>query len=237
MESPTYSNKWVRMFLRLAREYCEFTDCGSRNVGCVLVRDKIPIAFGKNGPPSKCENNSKRINLIHKLGDKEHEEPWYDEVNCIINVPMFPGVIGGYGNSKETTCLSKDPSICSLVQDHMNGKNICPRKLLGYGSTCGYHICSCNHAERNAIAYAAREGNSTNNSSCFLYPFSPCKDCVGILVAAGVREIYTLRMCDDKLARIILEQAGISVFLVKEELLEISPDSSEINNPYVTQYK
>lgn len=46
------------------------------------------------------------------------------------------------------------------------------------------------HAEENAIANAARKGNSTNG--CTLYvPWYPCAGCAGDIVQAGINEIVT----------------------------------------------
>jgi len=46
------------------------------------------------------------------------------------------------------------------------------------------------HAERNAIYNCAREGISTEGSSLFIVPFSPCSDCARAVIQAGIKEVY-----------------------------------------------
>jgi len=47
------------------------------------------------------------------------------------------------------------------------------------------------HAETNAIAFAAKEGNATNDSIMFC-TLEPCDDCIKLMIAAGVKNVYYL---------------------------------------------
>ena len=47
------------------------------------------------------------------------------------------------------------------------------------------------HAEANALAFAARQGISTEGGTCYV-TLSPCVDCARLLVAAGIRRVVWL---------------------------------------------
>lgn len=66
------------------------------------------------------------------------------------------------------------------------------------------------HAEANALAFAARQGISTDNSILFT-TCSPCENCSRLLIAAGVREVYYREEYRDRTGVELLERAGIVV--------------------------
>ena len=47
------------------------------------------------------------------------------------------------------------------------------------------------HAETNAIAFAAKHGNATNDSIMFC-TLEPCDDCIKLMIASGVKSVYYL---------------------------------------------
>lgn len=67
--------------------------------------------------------------------------------------------------------------------------DICIRKLYGYESGKGLELCPAVHAEMNAVINAARKGASTLGSTLYMNCVIPCKQCMGILINAGVKEI------------------------------------------------
>ena len=91
-------------------------------------------------------------------------------------------------------------------------KSICPRKLKGYASGEGLHECPATHAEANCIISAARIGAAVSGSTLYMNCIIPCKDCMNLLVNAGVREIVV----DDiisyhEISLPIAESAGIKI--------------------------
>jgi len=77
---------------------------------------------------------------------------------------------------------------CDWV-DAETGKKTCPRRILGYKSGEGLHICPAAHAERNAIVQAARLGIPVKGSTLYLNTGVPCKDCLIEIINAGVQEV------------------------------------------------
>jgi len=98
----------------------------------------------------------------------------------------------------------------------------CPRRYMGYKSGEGLHLCQAGHAERNALIQAARNGVSTLGTTLYCFCGQVCKDCAIEIVNAGVKELVYLESPNitvyDKYAGVILEESGIVVRTVKEEL-------------------
>lgn len=67
------------------------------------------------------------------------------------------------------------------------------------------------HAEQNCIAYAARNGISTNESILYV-SISPCRDCSKLIIAANIKSVYYVTKYDRETDGLtILENAGIIV--------------------------
>lgn len=76
--------------------------------------------------------------------------------------------------------------------DHMNKpyKHECPRRVQGYSSGEGLHLCGAVHAEANLAASAARMGVSLKDTAVYIYAgVGPCSSCTGILINMGIKEI------------------------------------------------
>ncbi|RZJ73869.1 dCMP deaminase family protein [Flavobacterium sp.] len=73
-------NKYDKAYLRIAREWSQLSYCKRKQVGAIIVRDRMIISDGYNGTPSGFENNCEDIDgLTH----------WYvlhAEANAILKV-------------------------------------------------------------------------------------------------------------------------------------------------------
>lgn len=86
----------------------------------------------------------------------------------------------------------------------------CLREKLGVPSGEKSELCRGLHAEQNAIIQAALHG--VNIKGAVLYvTHQPCVTCAKMLINAGITEIITLGDYPDRLAREMLEEAGIPV--------------------------
>jgi dCMP deaminase len=66
----------------------------------------------------------------------------------------------------------------------------CPRKVLGYKSGEGLHMCLASHAEMSLVAQAARLGISLTGAKVYIYAgVYPCSTCTGIMINAGINEV------------------------------------------------
>jgi dCMP deaminase len=88
----------------------------------------------------------------------------------------------------------------------------CPRKGLGFKSGEGLDLCPAVHAEVNAVIDAARKGASTLGSILYMNALLPCKNCAGVLINAGIKEIVVEDIISyDSLAKDMLEEANITI--------------------------
>jgi len=72
--------KFDRAYLRIAREWCELSHCNRKQVGALIVKDRMIISDGYNGTPSGFENFCE---------DDEGYTKWYvlhAEANAILKV-------------------------------------------------------------------------------------------------------------------------------------------------------
>jgi dCMP deaminase len=78
------------------------------------------------------------------------------------------------------------------------------------------HCVATEHAERNAVANAARAGVSTLGATAYV-THTPCWDCIKHLVAAGIKRIVYDREYPNSAAthppniELILKQAGVTM--------------------------
>jgi dCMP deaminase len=104
--------------------------------------------------------------------------------------------------SSKSPCLSRQIGAIlvrdrSIVSTGFNGpargyphcQGTCPRKLKGYKSGEGLIECPAAHAEANCIANAARIGATTIGTTLYMNCITPCKDCMILLVNAGIVEV------------------------------------------------
>jgi len=70
-----------------------------------------------------------------------------------------------------------------------NSEEVCPRQLMGYKSGEGLSFCISGHSESNCIVNAARMGICTKGTTLYCDCGIPCKDCMILLINAGISEI------------------------------------------------
>lgn len=70
----------------------------------------------------------------------------------------------------------------------------CPRQKLGADSGTMLELCYAQHAERNAITQAARNGTSIKGATLYLNDTIPCKDCLGAIINAGIAEVVCTKL-------------------------------------------
>lgn len=107
--------------------------------------------------------------------------------------------------------LIREYGITGLDVFNLRAKlDVCPRQILGFASGTKLSYCNAVHAEANCIASAAQMGHATEGSILYMNnDITPCKDCMGLLVNAGIGEVvmfgtkkytdsFTFQHCDIK---------------------------------------
>lgn len=64
------------------------------------------------------------------------------------------------------------------------------------------------HAEVNSIAFAARQGISTEGATCYVSQ-SPCLGCARLIIAAGIDRVVFAKEYRDRAGLELLERAGV----------------------------
>ena len=90
---------------------------------------------------------------------------------------------------KDDYLVDQVPFNMGAVLSSLRFKSECPRKVLGYESGTHMELCPAQHAEVNAISNAARLGVSVLGSTLYMNCITPCKNCFGTLINAGILEI------------------------------------------------
>lgn len=202
-ETINIDDMHARKYMRLAKQVGEDNNpCYSRHIGVVImdpVTGKV-IATGYNGPPRKVPHNDDREYLEDVVWPQltEHEK----KLAVLASVPKCtppvpPEVYEGV-----------EP--CEMFCNAWQGKKTCPRKLVGAPSGQRLELCSCAHAETNAIV----------NASCnlyggwmFAYCGVPCYECTKLICQAHIRRIYCLKWENDYsfASRWMLRKKGVEV--------------------------
>ncbi len=92
----------------------------------------------------------------------------------------------------------------------------CLRERMKIPSGERQELCRGVHAEQNAIIQAAVFGVSTKGATLYTTTF-PCVVCAKLIINAEIKEIVYDAEYEDKLAKQILEEAGIKVRKYRKE--------------------
>lgn len=88
----------------------------------------------------------------------------------------------------------------------------CPRRILGFKSGDGLHLCIAGHAERNALVNSAREGIRTKGCYLICSCPLPCTPCAVEIINAGVTTVVCYDQPDyDEASRWLFKQAGVEI--------------------------
>jgi dCMP deaminase len=85
MTSPEKQEKYDRAYLRMAQEWAKLSHCQRKQVGALIVKDRMIISDGYNGTPSGFENPCE---------DEEGYTKWYvlhAEANAITKIAGTSG--------------------------------------------------------------------------------------------------------------------------------------------------
>ena len=86
----------------------------------------------------------------------------------------------------------------------------CPRKEFNSGERLD--LCPATHAEVNCVASAARLGVSVKGATLYLNWTIPCKNCLGVIINAGIEEIVVKKLeFYDQLAEEIVKHSSLII--------------------------
>jgi deoxycytidylate deaminase len=206
-------DKWISKYMKMAKALADDNRaCYSRKIGVILMSDdNVPIGFGYNGSISKAPHNDDARYLAHLWNNllEDHQKEYLTK-----KYKLEPAAVAT--NRDGIHC---DPIGESFVEQFDSCKT-CPRKLLDLPSGTFLELCNCAHAERNAIANAAKRGASTNKAIMYCWCGVPCFDCSSIIAQAGIKTVVCLYsdLPDySKSSRGLLKMGQVDLQIVKQD--------------------
>ena len=168
--------EWDEWYHELCTVVAKKSQCLSRKIGAILVRDKAIVAQGYNGPPRGVRTCDERWLVVH---DNMKEVAMKNS----IKHPGNDG-ISSFENIDENS---------DFYKNHLEGK--CPRYVpeMGFKSGEGLEWCVAGHAERNALINAARFGIATKGLTMYMDCGFPCTPCMVEIINAGIDEIVVTK--------------------------------------------
>lgn len=182
--------EWDMWYHELCQTVAKKSQCLSKKIGAILVKDKAVISQGYNGPPR---------------GVMPCDERWLHDEK--IRKAVINNSIKHSGNDG----LSEFENISSeFYKKHLEGK--CPRYVpeFGFKSGEGLEWCVAGHAERNALINAVRNGICTKGTIMYMDCGVPCTPCLAEIINAGILEIViTKEHYYDSSAEYLLKEGGL----------------------------
>lgn len=170
-----------QVFLRVANVIADLGTCPRKAVGAVIVRDGRAISWGFNGAPPGVEH----CDSLHGWSPR-HLYGKYVETQEGILMDVVKTL--GWKPTEENHSVS---DILIHVADALGCRNV-------------------THAEANALAFAAKQGISTEGGTLYV-TLSPCVTCARLLIASGIkRVVFGEQYRIDEGTR-LLREAGVEV--------------------------
>jgi len=170
-------DKFIRKYMRLSKIIAnDQNPCLSRRVGVVVVDPSTNgiVGAGYNGPPE----GTPHCNEVEFLESFFWPQLTVDEKEKVYELGRLHNICRP---------MKYDASVaCQYIADC----NQCPRNFLGYSSGQRAELCSCQHAERNALNKLPIPAKGL---SMFCWCGVPCVQCAGSIINASIAEVHCLK--------------------------------------------
>jgi len=165
--------KFIKKYMLMAREIAIANDaCYSRKVGVIVIDPSTNgiVGAGYNGPPE----NTPHCDTLDFLNNFFLPQLTEKERKALLSVTEERFKVSLKGNYKKALRL-------------WDSKNVCPRNILGYNCGKRPQLCSCQHAERNALNKLPIPAKGL---VMFCWCGVPCIQCTGSMINAGIKEVH-----------------------------------------------
>ena len=198
--------------------------CLSRKVGVVVVDPSTNgiVGAGYNGPPENTPHCNDVEFLRHffwpQLTSSEKEYIY----NCVQQGSIDPL------SYRQQEIVDPDKACTLLAQC-----NKCPRNILGYSCGKRSELCSCQHAERNALNKLPIPAKGL---VMFCWCGVPCIQCAGSIINAGIQEVHCIKEKDYHISSRWLFKHGKTT-LIEHEAVDLELEKNiEYNENGVKEY-
>lgn len=192
MLGDKFTNKYMRLAKLLGEDQ---NPCYSRKIGVVIVDpivNKI-VGTGYNGPPRGV--------------------PHCDSAEHLENI-VWPQL-----NDSEKSLLEFKIKTSEEFVDKYKDCKTCPRRLIGAPSGKRLELCSCVHAEANAIVNAAQ---SVSGCIMFAWCLLPCIECTKLIINSGIKSVCCLKEDLDYSigSRFLFKKANVEIIELQKFVFE-----------------
>ena len=187
--------------------------CLSREVGVVIVDPSTNgiVGAGYNGPPE----HTPHCNHIDFLKNFFWPQLTSTEQSKVYKYLQA----GNIDPLSYTAPHTVDPDkACELLSTC----NKCPRNILGYTSGKRAELCSCQHAERNALNKLPIPAKGL---VMFCWCGVPCIQCSGSIINAGIKEVHCIKEKDYHASSRWLFEHG-STILIEHNAIDLELDKN-----------
>lgn len=206
-------SRHCKKYMRLAKQVGEDGNpCYSRHIGVVIVNPLHHrlVGTGYNGPPRDtphCDDPEYLRDVVWPQLSVTEKERFVNSAFIDQKTGTHRGPVGC--TLEEFEGKNEDQRRDYAVGVHGDCKT-CPRKLVGAPSGVRLELCSCAHAETNAIVNA---GQDLHGCVMFCWCPVPCVECTKIIINSGIKEIYCWTAeCDYSYSsRWLFKKAGVQV--------------------------
>ena len=177
---------WDKYYFDICNAVAKNSKCLSRKIGSIVVMDKSIISTGYNGPPRgvpPCSERWTKDEYLRKCYKLDSAPPLTEE---------------------DLQLMIRDRK--DLVEE------MCPRRIIGYGSGKGLDLCVAGHSERNSLINAARHGIAIKGAIMYMNCAVPCSPCLIEIINAGISEVVCTRISYyDGTAKYLVDNSGIKL--------------------------
>ncbi len=96
-------------------------------------------------------------------------------------------------------------------------KGECLRKKLNIASGTRLESCYAVHAEQNAIAQAAKLGESVDGATIYV-THQPCTICTKMIINSGIKKVIYRNGYPDEFSKVLLDEAGVTLIKFDDNL-------------------
>lgn len=96
-------------------------------------------------------------------------------------------------------------------------KGECLRKKLNIASGTRLESCYAVHAEQNAIAQAAKLGESVDGATIYV-THQPCTICTKMIINSGIKKVIYRNGYPDEFSKVLLDEAGVTLIKFDESV-------------------
>jgi deoxycytidylate deaminase len=169
--------------------------CYSRQIGVVIVDPDTygVVSVGYNGPPQDTPHTDHPDYIRHFLWPQLTAQEKYDLIAIywgaitLKDKQLLESLYAGLQDNEPTHSML-DKHLDFVCRNIKNCK-VCPRKLLSCKSGERSELCSCQHAERNALN---KLPISPKGLIMFCWCGVPCIQCAGSIINAQLKTVYCL---------------------------------------------